>query len=121
VIVNLGNQTAEGQGDDIVKNVSIVNGSALDDTITGTDGDEFQIYGLGGDDHIYLLDGVDSASGGEGNDYISGGKGNDFSLNGDGGDDTIYGDEGDGDRGDGGSHVNGDTCITIEVASNCEF
>ncbi len=95
-------------------------GTAGNDTLVGSDGDD-ELYGLDGndqisaqtgDDTLYGGDGNDSLAGFDGNDLIYGGTGNDLVLalsgadvmyGGDGndtgsggaGDDTLYGDAGD--------------------------
>lgn len=95
-------------------------GTAGDDILNGTDGNDF-VYGGGGNDQIRLYDGDDIGSGGTGDDVVwgdgdkdlvIGGLGDDklFGgthadvLSGDDGDDELMGDEGDdtlsGGRGD---------------------
>ncbi|MDZ4373136.1 MAG: right-handed parallel beta-helix repeat-containing protein [Phenylobacterium sp.] len=68
-------------------------GNALDNTISGSDGNDV-ISGLGGNDVIKAVNGDDRVHGGTGNDTVYGGAGAD-TINGGDGDDRIRGDEGD--------------------------
>ena len=68
--------------------------------IIGTDANDTQLYGNGGNDIILGLDGDDVLSGGAGNDTLDGGYGRD-TLNGGDGDDHLIGDDGD-------DYLNGD-------------
>ena len=78
-------------------------GTSTDDTLTGTDGADDELYGGAGDDEISGMAGNDELHGGSGDDTISGGDGMDTLYGGsgvdylDGGDgnDVIYGDQGD--------------------------
>ena len=64
---------------DTLTNIEDVQGSAFDDTITGTDGDN-QLIGQGGDDTINGGGGDDFIDGGTGNDTLAGGTGDDNYL-----------------------------------------
>ena len=103
-----GDRVTAGAGDvDTLQGIIAVSGSAFDDTMTGTSGQEF-LYGEKGADSLRAMGGADVLDGGAGKDTIDAGagdntvrgggdddsiragKGND-SINGDGGNDTIYG------------------------------
>jgi Ca2+-binding RTX toxin-like protein len=84
VTVNLATNSVDG-GDateDAIANFEYVDGSKLDDNITGD----------GGDNQLRGQDGNDTIVGGAGNDNISGGRGADNLDGGDGIDQVIYGD-----------------------------
>lgn len=105
---------------------NIIDGSADDDRLKGTDGDDDMSGGDGddrlrgrdgnddmdggnGDDRLRGDEGDDTLAGGEGNDRIRGDKGSD-TVSGDGGDDRVRGGAGD-DMvfgGDGSDRVRGD-------------
>jgi Ca2+-binding RTX toxin-like protein len=70
--------------DNIYTDVENILGGSGNDTITGSNGDNFLDSG-GGNDHVYGLNG---------SDWIVGGTGNDF-LYGDGGSDVVSGGDGD--------------------------
>ncbi len=75
-------------------------GNALDNTIVGSDGDDWlegkegndRLYGGLGDDYLWGGEGDDTLEGGQGRNILHGGPGNDvlFRV----GSDTVYGDEG---------------------------
>lgn len=69
-------------------------GNALANVLTGTDGALNQLNGGGGNDTINGLGGVDRLDGEIGNDLIDGGDGNDILIGG-AGNDTIVGGDGD--------------------------
>ncbi|MFM7718925.1 MAG: calcium-binding protein [Actinomycetota bacterium] len=130
-------------GDDIWDgSVFAVIGSAEDDTLIGTDGDD-SLTGGGGADTILGRSGDDELAGGGGNDTISGGAGDDAIkanggddkvkgsggadiINGGGGDDVLYGNKGAdtllGKAGDDQAWGGGgkDLCVA-EVKDSCEF
>jgi Ca2+-binding RTX toxin-like protein len=139
-----------GEGTDTITGVEGVEGSEKNDVLKGDDlplkfGNG--LFGLGGVDQILGLAGNDTITGGPGSDEgaavppgsLSGGEGND-TICGDecefpgatDGDDDLYGDGGDdlldgganvtaaGDFGDGGTHVAGDVCLSLETNTNCE-
>lgn len=97
--VDLSDANSESGGDaegDVLSNISQVDGSLLNDTITasndgmlikGLAGDDL-LTGGAGDDNLQGDDGNDTLAGGAGRDTLSGGEGND-ALQGGGGDDTI--------------------------------
>jgi hypothetical protein len=68
---------------------------------------------------FWLFDDHDIANGGPGPDRIIGGFGAD-DLAGGGEDDVLDGRNG-ADSGNGGPHVDGDLCISIETATGCEL
>ncbi|KOR37948.1 hypothetical protein AM228_03925 [Planktothricoides sp. SR001] len=68
---------------------SILNGTDLDDIITGSDIPE-ELQGFGGNDFIRGMSGNDNIFGGDRDDTLHGNMGNDF-LDGHGGNDLIYG------------------------------
>ena len=80
---------------------SVINGTAGNDVLVGTDRDEIingnggndQIFGLGGLDLIYGGGGADIAFGGDCLDLIMGGPGDDL-ISGENGNDYIAGDAG---------------------------
>jgi Ca2+-binding RTX toxin-like protein len=73
--------------------VTVIIGSARNDTLSGTGGPDM-IFGLAGRDTINGLAGNDLLCGGNGNDTISGGDGND-TLDGGNGRDVLRGGNGD--------------------------
>ena len=91
VTVDLGMGTAFGEGTDLLSLIENVQGSAGNDTIVGDAGRNV-IFGLAG---------VDVLSGGGEDDVLRGGANS--------------------DTGDGGPHIQGDTCLTIEIRIDCEF
>jgi Ca2+-binding RTX toxin-like protein len=113
---------ATGEGTDSFVDIENLEGSNLDDTITGSEAAN-RLIGLGGADGIFGLGGGDTFLGGAGEDDLRGGSGED-SVTGGGSADLIYGGKGDdtldsrdnaargNDSLDGGTHVNGDTCLT---------
>ena len=64
--------------------------STTPDIIFGSDTDETDLIGRGGDDRIYGQGGNDHLSGNDGDDYFEGGKGSDVIEGGEGAD-TLYG------------------------------
>jgi Ca2+-binding RTX toxin-like protein len=133
VSASLTENTATGVGSDTLVNIENLAGSKFNDTLTGS-GINNQISGAGGDDTISGLSGWDKLFGAGGNDTLRGGPGND-QLVGDDGADTLLGQEADdwiksrdaaegNDTVDGGTHTNGDTCITDATelsVVNCEL
>ena len=93
VTVDLGRGRGGAAGEaDVLRGFQNARGGDGDDTIDGTDGNNF-LRGEGGDDHLDGNDGLDFLYGGTGDDR----------LHGHGGGDALYGDEGaDQLRGDGG-------------------
>ena len=91
VAVDLTVGTATGQGTDQLLSIENVGGSSGQDVIMGDTGPNV-IAGSGG---------ADSLSGGGDDDVLKGGAGI--------------------DTGDGGPHVNGDTCLSIEIRVDCEL
>jgi Ca2+-binding RTX toxin-like protein len=71
--------------------VSIVEGTAVDDQLTGTIGND-TLYGLGGDDTLTGAEGDDLLVGSRGDDLIEGGAGHDRLFGGDGNDMLLGGD-----------------------------
>jgi Ca2+-binding RTX toxin-like protein len=94
VTVNLVSGTANDNWGftDTLVSIENVNGSALDDSITG-DGAANRLDGQDGNDTLNGGAGNDSLNGGDGNDSLSGGDGDD-QLRGDAGNDTLIGGEG---------------------------
>lgn len=78
----------DNTGDNSTVLNTILGGTDLTNTITGTVNPDF-IEALGGDDFVLALTGDDQIYGGEGNDRIWGHEGNDTIYGGEG-DDTIY-------------------------------
>jgi len=68
---------------------AVINGTAGDDTLTGTQKAD-SIYGHGGNDTITGKAGADEIWGGTGSDVIKG-NGDDNTLHGEGGNDNLYG------------------------------
>jgi Ca2+-binding RTX toxin-like protein len=105
-----------GQGLDRIVGAEGLEGSDLDDELTGNgiltvNGNG--LFGLGGDDVISGLSGVDFLFGENGDDDLFGGDGDDFL---DGGAEVTQ------DFGNGGvaGETDGDFCTEIEVPVNCE-
>ncbi|MEQ9665068.1 MAG: Ig-like domain-containing protein [Phycisphaerales bacterium] len=102
VTVDLGSESASGEGSDAVIGVENVIGSAYGDALTGDDGANV-IDGGGGDDLLDGAGGDDTLTGGTGDDVLDGGAGDDV-LDGGVGRDTLRGGEGadtiDGGEGD---------------------
>lgn len=81
----------------------IVNGTAFDDRLTGSDSDDVIdgyagddiIEGASGNDVLYGGDGADYISGGRGDDVLEGGAGDDNLVDWNGGSDTLRGGSGD--------------------------
>jgi len=97
VSVNLETNTGIGgyaEGDTYDSIERVFGSRNYDDSLTGSNAGDEQLYGLNGDDILSGLGGADHLSGGNGNDVLDGGDGND-SLSGDGGDDLISGGNGD--------------------------
>jgi Ca2+-binding RTX toxin-like protein len=120
VNASLTENKATGVGSDTMVSVESLNGSKFDDTLTGSFAIN-QISGGGGNDTISGLSGWDKLFGAGGNDTLRGGGGNDQVV-GDDGADTLLGQESDdwiksrdgvegNDSVDGGTHINGDTCL----------
>ena len=80
-------------GSDVLRIAGANEATAGNDTLTGSDGNDF-FNALGGNDTIYGRGGNDDLRGGDGDDTIDGGAGNDF-IYGQAGNDTIYGGDGD--------------------------
>lgn len=70
VSVNLALGTAMGEGNDVLRLIEAVAGSAFDDSLTGSGANE-RFYGLGGDDLLAGAGGNDVLSGGQGEDTAS--------------------------------------------------
>ena len=84
VTVNLSVSIAQntiGAGTDTLTNIENLNGTILNDTLTGNAGANI-IRGAAGDDILRGGDGDDTLDGGGGKDILNGGMGNDF-INGD--------------------------------------
>jgi Ca2+-binding RTX toxin-like protein len=97
VTVNLETNTGIGgyaEGDTYDSIERVFGSRNYDDSLTGSDAGDEQLYGLDGNDTLAGLGGSDHLSGGRGNDILDGGDGND-SLTGDSGDDQISGGNGD--------------------------
>jgi Ca2+-binding RTX toxin-like protein len=77
VTANLGTGTATGWGTDTLVNVSILWGSAFDDTLIGSARSD-AIFGDAGNDTITGLAGMDDLGGGPGDDKLDGGTGPDW-------------------------------------------
>ncbi|MCH9764591.1 MAG: hypothetical protein K0U34_01175 [Alphaproteobacteria bacterium] len=98
-VVDLNAGTASGLGTDTVSNIEAVIGSAGNDVLRGSTGDNTvvggvgndRIDGRGGDDHLDGGDGRDRLNGGSGNDVLSDGAGNDRVNGGNGNDVVIAG------------------------------
>jgi Ca2+-binding RTX toxin-like protein len=121
ISASLADNTATGEGSDILANISNLVGSSLGDTLIGSSANN-GLRGARGADTLEGLAGVDKLYGGGGNDLLRGGSGNDSVLGNDGADE-LFGDEDDdtldskdnvdgNDSLDGGTHLNGDTCTT---------
>lgn len=102
VDVNLGAGFADGaDGNDTLISVENAIGSAFNDFLVGSNGDNI-LDGRGGNDTIIGQQGNDTLDGGDGDDVLQGGQGADTLLGGAGGDnltgnqgdDTIYGGDG---------------------------
>jgi Ca2+-binding RTX toxin-like protein len=83
----------------------------------GPEGDQF--FGNAAANFLWLSDSADVADGGGGPDRLIGGTGGD-DLAGGAEDDVLDGRAGS-DAGNGGPHIDGDRCISIESPTNCEF
>jgi Ca2+-binding RTX toxin-like protein len=96
VTVNLGTNSVDGgeAAEDAIANFEYVDGSRLDDNITGNGGDN-QLRGQNGNDIVFGLAGNDNIFGGRGVDSLDGGEGIDQ---------VIYGDS--------------DAAVTINLATN---
>jgi Ca2+-binding RTX toxin-like protein len=102
VNVNLGASFANGaDGNDTLISIENAIGSAFNDFLVGSNGDNI-LDGRGGNDTIIGQQGNDTLDGGDGDDVLQGGQGADALLGGAGGDnltgnqgdDTIYGGDG---------------------------
>ncbi|HEX2026305.1 MAG TPA: calcium-binding protein [Actinomycetota bacterium] len=82
--------TVVAEGTDTATSVEGIQGSELNDTLAGDAGDNF-LFGYLGNDTLAGMDGDDLLDGFEGID-----------------------------TGDGGNHVIGDLCVSIEIPTNCE-
>ena len=102
----------------ILLSATWIDGTAGDDSITGTSGDDL-IDGLAGNDTLIGSKGDDTLVGGEGNDTLRGNAGDD-TLDGGAGDDTLRGGGGD-DVIDGGAGTdtavfkNADGSVTVDL------
>lgn len=121
VDLNVAGPQVTGEGTDTLLEIEGVEGSPLSDTITGQDLPTETGSGLFG------LEGNDVLSGLAGNDVILGMDGDD-DLSGGTGDDILDGGPSDtgppkGDRADGGDHLSGDICVSVEDAATtgCEL
>ncbi|MBK9663366.1 MAG: hypothetical protein IPO71_10285 [Nitrosomonas sp.] len=96
-----GAQDTKGAGIDTILSIEQIYGSDFNDTIIGTDGDNWMhaskgsdsLFGGGGNDALFsdpIDNGGDNLDGGSGNDLLRGGFGND-TLTGGAGDDSLYG------------------------------
>lgn len=109
-----------GEGTDTVLGSEGIFGSAHDDTLLGQNAPSPAgngLFGLSGDDVLDARDGDDFVAGDDGDDDLDGGPGDDFL---DGGPSTTGPPQG--DKGDGGTHVIGDQCVSLEHSSTtgCE-
>ena len=96
--IDLGEQTATGQGNDELVSIehalgalhhqNIMIGSTLANSLVGG-GESDDIDGAGGNDRLHGGGGADTVTGGTGNDLMAGGEGNDV-LTGDAGKDMFY-------------------------------
>jgi Ca2+-binding RTX toxin-like protein len=116
VTLSLTTPQATGQGLDRIVAAEGLEGSDLDDQLTGNGIQTASgngLFGLGGDDSLAGLAGVDFISGEGGDDDLFGDEGDDFL---DGGPEASQ------DTGDGGEggETDGDFCTEIEVPANCE-
>jgi Ca2+-binding RTX toxin-like protein len=107
ITVSLVDGTATGDGTDTLSTIEGVHGSPYDDTITGNDADNFELFGNDGNDTIYGRAGNDLLNGGNGDDTLYGEAGYDY-LDGGPGTNTV----------DGGP--DGDYCINGPTINNCE-
>jgi Ca2+-binding RTX toxin-like protein len=87
--LNLATGTAQGDGNDVLREIENVIGGSGNDSLTG-DSLANRIEGGGGNDAVLGSAGNDSLSGSAGNDTLSGGEGNDW-LNGGAGNDYLLG------------------------------
>jgi Ca2+-binding RTX toxin-like protein len=121
VSASLATNGASGEGADTFVSIENLEGSNLSDTLTGSEANN-RLTGLNGADSMLGLGGGDTFLGGAGEDDLRGGTGND-SITGGGNADLLYGEEDDdtldsrdsvagNDSLDGGTHTNGDTCLT---------
>lgn len=76
VTANLTTGTATGEGTDMLIGIENLNGSRLNDNLTGDAGPNV-LHGLAGDDALSGGDGDDTLIGGEGADTLDGGNGSD--------------------------------------------
>jgi len=76
VTANLTTGTATGEGTDMLIGIENLNGSRLNDNLTGDAGPNV-LHGLAGDDTLSGGDGDDTIIGGEGADTLDGGNGTD--------------------------------------------
>jgi Ca2+-binding RTX toxin-like protein len=133
VSASLGTNSATGEGTDTFASIENLEGSNLADTLAGSTANN-RLTGLNGADSIFGLDGADTLLGVGGGDDLKGGLGND-TVTGGSLADLLYGEEGDdtldsrdsvggNDSLDGGTHTNGDTCLTDAAEKsivNCEL
>jgi Ca2+-binding RTX toxin-like protein len=92
VTVDLGEGTAEGDGNDTLDGFENVVGSGKGDAIRGNKGPN-DLDGAGGKDEVSGGNGTDDVLGGDGNDLLFGGNGNDL-LKGGNGKDQLNGGRG---------------------------
>jgi Ca2+-binding RTX toxin-like protein len=86
-------QTGGAAAGDVLVDIESVQGTNLDDTITGLDrgnGNGVALYGMDGQDGLTGMEGGDLLYGGAGNDVLSGGRGADLLDGGDGWDVATY-------------------------------
>jgi Ca2+-binding RTX toxin-like protein len=93
VQASLLDNTATGEGSDILTSIEHLEGSNFNDQLTGSSVVN-NLTGLGGVDTLSGGDGADKLSGGTGNDTLYGGLGND-TITGQAGADAFYGEDGD--------------------------
>lgn len=91
VLVDLGKGRAEDSfGDrDTLRSIEGVEGSVLNDSLTGNDAANW-LSGGGGNDFLYGLGGNDQITGGDGNDIITGGRGADVMSGGNANDIFVF-------------------------------
>lgn len=81
--------SATGHGTDVLRSIENIQGSAFDDTINGSAGNNL-IMGGAGDDILAGMNGNDTLMGGAGDDFLNGGPGADELWGGEGADTFFY-------------------------------